>query len=87
MQQVKKIYKMIFLIVMMVILYSVNSCVAQSEAPEPNPPRRAKQTDVITVTERPQGWRIETASSVYQIAVARDGIVIPVYYGPRGQPL
>ncbi len=87
MPQVKKIYKMIFLIVIMVILYGVDSCVAQSEAPEPNPPRWAKQTNVITVTERPQGWRIETAASVYQIAVARDGIVIPVYYGPRGQPL
>jgi alpha-galactosidase len=39
---------------------------------------------VITETQNPKGWKIETASSIYQIAVASDGVVIPVYYGPKG---
>jgi alpha-galactosidase len=42
------------------------------------------QAAVITETKNPTGWKIETASSSYQMAVARDGIVIPVYYGPKG---
>ena len=42
------------------------------------------QAAVITETKNPIGWKIETASSSYQMAVAQDGIVIPVYYGPKG---
>jgi hypothetical protein len=41
-------------------------------------------TAVITETKDSLGWKIETASSTYQIAVADDNIVIPVYYGPKG---
>ncbi|HQH74524.1 MAG TPA: glycoside hydrolase family 36 N-terminal domain-containing protein, partial [bacterium] len=36
----------------------------------------------ITVTENPKTWTLRTSSSVYQLAVASDGVVIPVYYGP-----
>ncbi|MFB3785381.1 MAG: alpha-galactosidase [bacterium] len=36
----------------------------------------------ITVTEKPKTWTLRTDSSVYQLAVASDGVVIPVYYGP-----
>ena len=43
--------------------------------------------DVIAQSEQPTAWKIETASSVYRMAVAQDGIVIPVYYGPLGEPL
>ncbi len=38
----------------------------------------------IEKVESPNGWMIETNSSVYQMAVASDGIVVPVYYGPKG---
>jgi alpha-galactosidase len=42
------------------------------------------QAAVITGTKNPVGWKIETALSSYQIAVAQDLIVIPLYYGPKG---
>ena len=42
---------------------------------------------VITETKDPIGWKIETAHSLYQMAVASDGIVVPVFYGPKGSPL
>ncbi|MEW6237865.1 MAG: alpha-galactosidase [Candidatus Omnitrophota bacterium] len=38
--------------------------------------------DVITPTNNPQGWIIQTNSSTYQTAIASDGAVIPIYYGP-----
>lgn len=41
---------------------------------------------VIQATKNLTGWRIETRSAVYQIAVADDGVLIPVYFGPRGVP-
>jgi alpha-galactosidase len=41
---------------------------------------------VITETKNPLGWKIETAHSLYQMAVASDGIVVPVFYGPKGDP-
>lgn len=85
MQHGKIEYKMIFVIAVIVISWSLNSCVAQSRASVPE--SSVRQTQVITETKKPQGWKIKTASSVYQMAVARDGIVIPVYYGPRGAPL
>ncbi|MHC4486861.1 MAG: glycoside hydrolase family 36 N-terminal domain-containing protein, partial [Planctomycetota bacterium] len=78
-------YKTIFVIAMTAISGSVNSCVAQSMAPVSK--SSVRQTQVITETKKPQGWKIETFSSVYQIAVARDSIVIPVYYGTSGKPL
>ncbi|RJP29233.1 MAG: alpha-galactosidase [Candidatus Omnitrophota bacterium] len=40
--------------------------------------------ETITTTENPTGWILRTQSSVYQLAVAGDGIVIPVYYGSQG---
>lgn len=36
----------------------------------------------ISETENPRGWIIQTESSAYHIAIADDGTVIPVYYGP-----
>ncbi|HOK96437.1 MAG TPA: alpha-galactosidase [Anaerohalosphaeraceae bacterium] len=41
--------------------------------------------EVITLSRSPLVWRIETAVSVYELGVADDGIVVPVYYGPKGQ--
>ncbi len=41
--------------------------------------------DVIQQTEHPQGWILQTQNSTYQLAVASDDIVIPVYYGPTAQ--
>lgn len=40
---------------------------------------------VISESESPRTWRIETASSVYQLGVASDGVVVPLYYGPKGR--
>lgn len=37
---------------------------------------------VIEETQNPKGWMIQTNLSTYQIAIANDGVVIPVYYGP-----
>ena len=42
---------------------------------------------IITQTQNPPGWKIETAHALYQMAVASDGIVVPVFYGPKGGPL
>ena len=41
----------------------------------------------IEATQSPKGWALRTHSSVYQIAVADDGIVIPVYYGATAKVL
>lgn len=40
---------------------------------------------VITASESPRIWRIETNASVYEIGVADDGVVVPLYYGPKGR--
>jgi alpha-galactosidase len=54
----------------------------RSGEPSSQPPAAPSQP-VIVATEKPTGWRMETVSSVYQVALADDGIVIPVYYGPK----
>lgn len=47
---------------------------------------RGEKTDsVISTTDSPVSWRIETKNSTYQLAVAEDGIVIPLYYGPNAE--
>ena len=78
-------YRLVFLVTITVAFYSVNLRAVQSGASEPR--TTFKQTEAITKTKNPFGWKIETASSVYQIALAQDNIVVPVYYGPRGQAL
>jgi alpha-galactosidase len=42
----------------------------------------------ITETEEAGAkvWKIQTARSLYEIGVASDGIVVPLYYGPKGGP-
>src|SRR5438045_4856226 len=32
-------------------------------------------------------WKIQTARSLYEIGLASDGIVVPLYYGPRERPV
>jgi alpha-galactosidase len=32
-------------------------------------------------------WKIRTASSLYEIGLASDGIVVPLYYGPQDGPI
>src|SRR5580700_8772830 len=32
-------------------------------------------------------WKIQTANSLYEIGVASDGIVVPLYYGPHDEPI
>ena len=44
----------------------------------------AALSDVVETAKNPLRWTIHTESSTYQIAVASDGAVIPVYYGPKG---
>jgi alpha-galactosidase len=39
---------------------------------------------VTVVSTSPLIWRIETRDSVYQLGVADDGIVVPLFYGPKG---
>lgn len=42
--------------------------------------------EVIRVASTsPLVWRIETDNSVYEVGVANDGIVVPIYYGPKGR--
>src|SRR5947209_4731720 len=31
-------------------------------------------------------WKIHTARSLYEIGLASDGMVVPLYYGPRDGP-
>jgi alpha-galactosidase len=48
-------------------------------------PVQGKAPDaVITVSTDPLIWRIATKSSTYELGVANDGIVVPLYYGPKG---
>jgi len=42
------------------------------------------QGDIIK-TDAPKGWIIKTKSSAYQIIITADGVVKPVFYGPREQ--
>lgn len=42
------------------------------------------QSETIIVENDPLRWTLQTEHSVYQMAVASDGIVIPVFYGPSG---
>ena len=44
----------------------------------------AVSNDVISVSKDPLVWTIATKTSVYELGVATDGIVVPVYYGPKG---
>jgi alpha-galactosidase len=39
----------------------------------------------IIKTDAPKGWIIKTKSSAYQLIIAADGTVKPVYYGPKEQ--
>jgi alpha-galactosidase len=32
-------------------------------------------------------WKIQTARSLYEIGLASDGVVVPLYYGPRDGPI
>lgn len=49
-------------------------------------PVQGKATDaVMTVSTDPLIWRIETKSSAYEMGVANDGVVVPLYYGPKGR--
>lgn len=50
-------------------------------------PVDGKTPDAITlVSQSPLIWRIETNASVYQLGVANDGIVVPLFYGSQGVP-
>lgn len=42
------------------------------------------QGDIIK-TDTPKSWIIKTKSSAYQIIITADGVVKPVFYGPREQ--
>ncbi len=70
--------RQIILIAALMVFYGVSAGVKNV------PAKSQSKKAVISETENPTGWIIRTKSSVYQIAVADDGIVIPVYYGPAG---
>src|ERR1700722_8817229 len=46
-------------------------------------------TQPITVAQEAGAtiWKIQTASSLYAIGLASDGIVVPLYYGPKDGPI
>src|SRR2546421_12604857 len=48
------------------------------------------QTTQPIVTAQEAGatvWKIQTARSLYEIGLASDGIVVPLYYGSRDGPI
>ncbi|MHC4406242.1 MAG: alpha-galactosidase, partial [Planctomycetota bacterium] len=70
----------------LLIACTLAACAAHNRLPAAVGAERSPAEAVITELSDPVGWKIQTAASVYQIAVASDGIVIPVYYGARGVP-
>ena len=47
--------------------------------------KNAATRDVITTTDNPKGWIIQTKSSVYQLVLTKDNKVQQVYYGSQEQ--
>jgi alpha-galactosidase len=45
----------------------------------------APADQAISASESPRVWTIKTANSIYELGVAEDGVVVPIYYGPRGR--
>ena len=60
------------------VLFSLISCLAFGETTQPI---------VATQESGAKVWKIQTAHSLYEIGLASDGIVVPLYYGPKDGPV